>query len=595
MLIQYKLAGDFELPREILCKANGERMTVEMILRAILAEDSPSAITKLGRATCYRVKTDPSWRNKWWPAWERVVPNLLTEMVFCKFYQNEEPKKLLLATGDFTLVEASRRDPRCGIGKHASEAVRAIAKNGNKLTGANYVGSALERARTKLREVHPTAPSSYAFWQFSRWEKALNDARERKGVFNDESLSNAMKETQELWDEYYTEAGTEFATGNPIEQYPGFPKEARFIKLRMQTARQLPFDLSRPFIDKHISSQLEAGVKVEDLQLPNAGTTLAQFNNPIRVELDQEWEALQAALKQLEEQHQESPDPALADQIVETKSKMTSVLLEARNDIMTQAAEIKAREAGKNFQKEGKSPRIGNDEEAEDSEKGGRVEKDTGAATEDVEMGVDDEAGVTREDVEMGEGSGAEGAGKDEEIQVEAAAGGVEQDVEMEDVNGDENSENEAFKDPLTAAGSSTTLRPSLLEEVKKMRGRKQAFKDRVTAAGSSAAPGPLSAQVSACTKNKPYVGISPEDDEEKEVSLTQSEMEGIEAGSEDAHGNSPTITTSENAASSNLKAAYNKIVMPSNLRLHNGYALGETALRTSPINWAQHWWKIFG
>ncbi|KAI7217625.1 hypothetical protein KC333_g4128 [Hortaea werneckii] len=302
MLIQYKFAGDFELPPEILRKATGERMTVEMILRAILAEDSPSAIIKLGRATCYRVGTDPSWRNKWWPIWERVLPNLLTEMVFCKFYQNEGPKKLLLATGDFTLVEASRSDSRCGIGKHASEAVSAIAKNGNKLTGANYLGSALERTRTKLREVHPTAPTSYAFWQFFRWEKALNDARERKGVFNDESLNNAMNETQKLWDEYYTEAGTEFAMGNPIEQYPGFPKEARLIRLRMQTARQLPFDLSRPFIDKHISSQLEAGVKVEDLQLPNAGTTFAQFNNPIRVERDQEWEALQAALRQLEEQ-----------------------------------------------------------------------------------------------------------------------------------------------------------------------------------------------------------------------------------------------------------------------------------------------------
>ncbi|KAI7009373.1 hypothetical protein KC355_g6573, partial [Hortaea werneckii] len=96
---QYKFAGDFELPSDVLCKANGEKMTVKRILRAILAEDSPSQIVKLGRATSYRRETHPEWWNRWWPAWEGTSPDVLTEMVFCKFYQNEGLKKLLLATG----------------------------------------------------------------------------------------------------------------------------------------------------------------------------------------------------------------------------------------------------------------------------------------------------------------------------------------------------------------------------------------------------------------------------------------------------------------------------------------------------------------
>ncbi|KAI7383742.1 hypothetical protein KC336_g18317 [Hortaea werneckii] len=618
MHLQYTIAGDFELPPDILRQANGERMTVGMIVRAILAEDSPSAITTLGRATGYRLKTDLSWRNKWWPAWESVLPNLLTEMVFCKFYQNEEPKKLLLATGDFTLVEASQNDPRCGIGKHASEAVRAIAKNNNKLTGANYLGSALERTRTRLREVHPTAPTTYAFWPFFRWEKAINDKRERKAIFGEESYQEAMKETQKAWDEYYADGGTEFATDSQIEQYPGVSGEARFIELRKQTAQQLPFDLSRPLIDKHVSSQLEAGVKIEDLQLPNAGTTYSQPPIVVRKELEQEWEALQAALNQLEEQHQQSPNSALADEIAKTKNKMFNVAVEAKNDVIAQVAEFKTREAGKNCNKEGKSPRIGTREEAGDSEKSGRVEKDTGAAAEDVEMGVDDGAGVTGVDVEMGEGNVVEGAGKDEEIQVEAAAGGVGEDVEMKDVNGDEYTEKTniqekktkrakriegtriAFEGSLTAAPSSAALRESLLREEDEADGTKPA-KERVTAAGSSAILRPSEShdtsfgQASASAKKKPYVGISSEDDEEKQNSLTQSEMEGIESGNEDVQGNCPTITTSGSGAAADVKATYHKMNMPSTLPLHNDRTLGETALRTSPINWAQHWWRIFG
>ncbi|KAI7493600.1 hypothetical protein KC367_g8524 [Hortaea werneckii] len=535
MHLQYTIAGDFELPPDILRQPNGERMTVGMI-----------------------------------------------------FYQNEEPKKLLLATGDFTLVEASQNDPRCGIGKHASEAVRAIAKNDNKLTGANYLGSALERTRTKLREVHPTAPTTYAFWPFFKWEKAINDKRERKAIFGEKSYQEAMKETQKAWDEYYAEGGTEFATDSQIEQYPGFSGEARFIKLRKQTAKQLPFNLSRPLIDKHVSSQLEAGVKVEGLQLPNAGTTFAQAHISVRSELEQEWESLRAALKQLEDRHQQSPDAALADQIAEVTRKMFSVMDEARNDVMTHVAEIKAREAGKNCNKEGKSPRIGTREEAGDSEKSGRVEKDTGAAAKDVEMGVDDGAGVTGVDVEMREGNVVEGAEKDEEIQVEAAVGGVGEDVEMDDVNGDEDT-------------GKTNVLEKETKGTKRKRRSKQAFKERPTAAGSFAAPRPPQThytafeQVHAGIKMKPSVGVSLEDHKEKDLGLTQSEMEKIEAGNEDPQGIHPTTTPSEDRAAAHLKAGYNKIHMPSALPLYNDCTLGETALRTSPINWAQRWWKIFG
>ncbi|KAI6901723.1 hypothetical protein KC334_g7989 [Hortaea werneckii] len=587
MLGQYKFAGDFELPSDVLRKANGEKMTVKMILRAILAEDSPSEIVKLGRATCYRRKTHPEWWNRWWPAWEGTSPDVLTEMVFCKFYQNEGLKKLLLATGDFELFEAAQSDERCGIDKHAAEAVRTMAEEG-RFPGANYLGVALERARARLREVHPTAPNTYAFWPFFKWEKAINNKRERKDIFGDESYKEALKETQKAWDEYYT--GTEFATDSTAEQIFDAFKEERFIKLQKQTTKQLPFDLSRPLGDKYISSQLEAGFKREDVQLPNADTSFARVDNSARLILRDEWEALRGNLIQLEEQQERSPDQGLKDQIAETKTKMYSVLLEAKNDVMTQAAKAAASEAVEKDSKKERPAGNGDDDEAADPEKDGRVGKAMGAAAEDVEMGVDDGIGVTGEDVEMGEGNenGAEGAGKHEEMRVEDAAGGVGEDVEMEDTSGDEDTEKTNMWEKKT----------KLAEKIGRKR---EAFKDLLTAADSSVAPRPLPTydttitQVSAGTKKKPYVVIGPEDDEEKEVSLTQSEMEGTKAGNEDAHRNNPTITTSENGASADRKAAYNKMVMPSTLSLYNDYALGETSLRTSPINWAQRWWKIFG
>ncbi|KAI7676046.1 hypothetical protein KC318_g514 [Hortaea werneckii] len=545
---QYKFAGDFELPSDVLCKANGEKMTVKRILRAILAEDSPSQIVKLGRATSYRRETHPEWWNRWWPAWEGTSPDVLTEMVFCKFYQNEGLKKLLLATGDFELFEAAQSDERCGIDKHAAEAVRTLAEKG-RFPGANYLGIALERARARLREVHPTAPTTYAFWPFFRWEKAINNKRERKDIFGDESYKEAMKETQKAWDEYYT--GTEFATDSTAEQIFDVFKEERFIKLQKQTTKQLPFDLSRPLGDKYISSQLEAGFNREDVQLPNADTAFARVDNSARLKLRDEWETLRGNLIQLEEQQERSPDQGLKDQIAETRTKMYSVLLEAKKDVMTQAAKAAASEAVKEDSKKERSAGNGDDDEAADPEKGGRVRKATGAAAEDVEMEVDDGAGVAGEDVEMGEGNGAEGVGKDEEIQVEAAAGGVEEDVEMEDVNGDEGT-------------GKTSIWEKNLKGAKDFGRTERAFKGRKTAAGNFAAPRPplihdtAFGQVSdGVQKKKPDVGLELEDDEEEKVSLTEDDLADIEQGYKEAPKMCPTVAPSSDGAAADLKKAH--------------------------------------
>lgn len=74
---------------------------------------------------------------------------LVTDAIYSKFSQNEEFKKILLATGDKIIVEAAPNDTIWGIGMHASD---PDILDESKWRGTNFLGKALMEVRSRIKE-----------------------------------------------------------------------------------------------------------------------------------------------------------------------------------------------------------------------------------------------------------------------------------------------------------------------------------------------------------------------------------------------------------------------------------------------------------
>jgi ribA/ribD-fused uncharacterized protein len=105
-------------------------------LEKILKVSHPFDAKKLGRAV----------RNFSIPIWNEKAYGLVLEGNLMKFRQNPELLKLLLATGDKILVEASPSDKIWGIGLAAY-----MAKNPLNWPGMNLLGFVLMEVRDILR------------------------------------------------------------------------------------------------------------------------------------------------------------------------------------------------------------------------------------------------------------------------------------------------------------------------------------------------------------------------------------------------------------------------------------------------------------
>lgn len=141
----------------------------------ILCEENPNKIAKLGRLFCLKNSpraTDRKWFEDWNELWRLGVAEVLLRAVRFKFEQNEDLATLLLMTGDFELVEASRRDDQCGIGMTAAQ---AIAQGPSKwqFPGRNWLGQMLMEIREELRSKFPEYPKFYALKYFQAYEDYL--------------------------------------------------------------------------------------------------------------------------------------------------------------------------------------------------------------------------------------------------------------------------------------------------------------------------------------------------------------------------------------------------------------------------------------
>ena len=106
-------------------------------LRLILACDyDPAAIKRLGRMV---TPFDAD-------MWERMRYDLVSRGNFLKFSQNPRLRKILLATGERPLAEASGSDAIWGIGVNLRDATA-----GARWRGLNLLGRALMRVRTALQ------------------------------------------------------------------------------------------------------------------------------------------------------------------------------------------------------------------------------------------------------------------------------------------------------------------------------------------------------------------------------------------------------------------------------------------------------------
>ena len=80
--------------------------------------------------------------------WMAVCFPLVTDAIHSKFAQNEEFKKMLLATGDKTIVESAPNDTVWGIGMHAND---PDILDESKWKGTNLLGKALMEVRKRIR------------------------------------------------------------------------------------------------------------------------------------------------------------------------------------------------------------------------------------------------------------------------------------------------------------------------------------------------------------------------------------------------------------------------------------------------------------
>ena len=106
--------------------------------KLILNEVEPKEQKKLGRKV---VNFDEG-------KWNMVADDIVFKGNLAKFSQNEDLKRLLLATGDKEIVECSPYDEIWGNGLNITDTLR-IPKDEWK--GTNRLGKALMRVRNELR------------------------------------------------------------------------------------------------------------------------------------------------------------------------------------------------------------------------------------------------------------------------------------------------------------------------------------------------------------------------------------------------------------------------------------------------------------
>lgn len=111
-------------------------------LQQVLMEKSPKKQKALGKTVKNFIDTK----------WNEHKDSIVYEGSLHKFSQNKGILKLLLSTGNRTLVEASPLDKIWGIGLGEDDP-RAL--DPNQWLGENRLGFALMKARDKLQETNP--------------------------------------------------------------------------------------------------------------------------------------------------------------------------------------------------------------------------------------------------------------------------------------------------------------------------------------------------------------------------------------------------------------------------------------------------------
>ncbi|KAF2166017.1 hypothetical protein M409DRAFT_55368 [Zasmidium cellare ATCC 36951] len=148
---------------------------------------SPNEIARFGRL--FARHPDTEWRAVWNSLWETAIDELLQQALTAKFEQNQDLKELLMMTGSFELVEASKQDHACGIGFYARHAL------GNESSwGTNLLGKMLMRVREEIREKEPGWPTTMAFEYFHAYEQML--AKKRSHSLSQEQ---EREERRRLW------------------------------------------------------------------------------------------------------------------------------------------------------------------------------------------------------------------------------------------------------------------------------------------------------------------------------------------------------------------------------------------------------------
>mmetsp|Transcript_14276 Transcript_14276/g.30766 ORF Transcript_14276/g.30766 Transcript_14276/m.30766 type:complete len:191 (-) Transcript_14276:137-709(-) len=116
---------------------------------AILKSTSPKEMKALGR----RVKPFDD------KVWNENSLDIVVRGNVAKFGQNGALRKVLLSTGEKTIVEASPLDTIWGIGLGAPTEKNTRALNRSQWRGKNLLGIALERTRNELRSQESSDPT----------------------------------------------------------------------------------------------------------------------------------------------------------------------------------------------------------------------------------------------------------------------------------------------------------------------------------------------------------------------------------------------------------------------------------------------------